>query len=660
MRRLLLSSVLLLATVAAWCQSERDWQEAFMAVMDLDDDEQNVDTEELMAQLDEMALHPRDINAMRRQDWESVPFLTPQQVEQLVEYRERYGSLKSMGELLTLTALDEPRRQLLRRFFYCGDEADTHYPSLHDIARYGRHEVMGYGKVPFYKRLGDDNGYSGYPYKHWLRYRFGYGDYLNAGMVASQDAGEPFFASPNTMGYDFYSLYVQVRHLGRLENMVVGSYKLSTGMGLVVNNGLSLGKTAMLSQLGRAVRTVRPHSSRSSADYFQGVAATVSLSRQAEATAFVSYRPMDATLTADGEARTIVDDGYHRTPSEIAKKHNTHAAEAGLNMQYHNGRLHLGATALYSHLDRRLSPQTATLYHRYYPKGRNFLNMSVDYSWRSRRLTVAGETAADGGGALATINSVSLLVGGELSLLAVQRFYSYRYTSLHARSLSNGSQVQNESGLLGGLVWTPSPRLRLMAYADYAYSPWARYRISRSSEAWDYLAQLTYTVRSWTLGARYRLRQQQRDNADATALTDYSVQRARLSASWKSGAWSSRSQADMTLTDSETGYMVSQTAALQTGTVTIGLGAGYFDTESYDSRVYLYEQGPQYTFSVGQFSGRGLRYWLMTRWRPAASLLFTAKVGVTGYMDRSVIGSGLQQVDASSMADAEAQLSWRF
>lgn len=48
-------------------------------------------------------------------------------------------------------------------------------------------------KVPFYERKGDKEGYRGYPYKHWLRYQFHYGDYAKMGVVASQDAGEPFF-----------------------------------------------------------------------------------------------------------------------------------------------------------------------------------------------------------------------------------------------------------------------------------------------------------------------------------------------------------------------------------------------------------------------------------------------------------------------------------
>lgn len=660
-RRVVILTLMALTTVlTVGAQSAATWEKWLTMVMSLED-ELEEDWEEMITQLEEMAQQPRDINLMTREQWEAVPFLTPLQVEQLVEYRDRYGAMKSMNELRMLTALDEPRRQLLQLFFYVGEEAVEDFPTLDQIARYGHHELMAYGRIPAYERRGDRNGYAGYHYKHWLRYQFSYNDYVKAGVVGAQDAGEPFFADKNTMGYDFYSFYLQVSHYRWLETAVVGKYKLSTGLGLVLNNGFSLGKLAMLTQLGRSVKTIRAHSSRST-DYMQGAAATVRLTSQLSATAFVSYRPLDATLNGDGTARTLVTEGYHRTPSELAKKNNTQAAEAGMNLQYCYDRLHGGLTAVYSHLDRRLLPPPTQRYRRYQAAGTDFLNVSFDYGYTSRQLTVNGETAINKDGALATLNTASILVDEGLTMLLSQRFYSYRYTALHARSLSNGGQVQNESGVMAGLTWTPSPCWRLTGYSDYSYSPWARYRISQSSHAWDHLLQLTYALRQWTLGTRYRWRQRQRDKADAKTLENYTDQRGRLWAEWQSdGRWSAKTQVDAAIAATDDrGIMVSQTASYQTAKLRLNGGIGYFLTDSYDSRVYLYESGPLYTFGVSQFSGRGWRGWLMARWQPTRRLQLTAKVGTTSYFDRDVIGTGLQQVDGSSITDVDLQLRWKF
>ena len=655
---LLLMALTTVLTVGA--QQPAEWERWLTMVMS-PEDELDADWEELLTQMEEMAQQPRDINRMTRQDWETLPFLTPLQVEQLVEYRERYGAMKSMNELRMLTALEEPQRQLLQLFFYVGDEATPDFPSLDHIVRYGRHELIAYGRIPTYERRGDRNGYAGYRYKHWLRYQFNYNDYVKAGMVGAQDAGEPFFSNKNTMGYDYYSFYLQVNRWRHVETAVIGKYKLSAGQGLVVNNGFSLGKLAMLTQLGRTAKVVRAHSSRST-DYMQGAAATVQLSQQLSATAFVSYRPLDATLNSDGTARTLVEGGYHRTETELEKKNNTHATETGLNLQYRRGRLHGGFTAIYSHLDRRLQPPPNLLYRRYQAAGNDFLNVSVDYGYNHRRLTLGGETAINKDGALATLNTASMLLGDGLTLLLSQRFYSYRYSALHARSLSNGGEVQNESGVLAGLMWKPSPRWRLTGYSDYCYSPWARYRISQSSHAWDHLLQMTYSPSSWTLGARYRLRQRQRDKTGTKTLVDYTDQRGRLWADWQSnGQWSSKTQVDVAIAAADDrGIMVSQTIGYQTDKLRLSGGIGYFHTDSNDSRVYLYESGPLYTFGVSQFSGRGMRGWFMVRWQPMSQLQLTAKVATTSYQDRDIIGSGLQQIDASSMTDIDLQVKWKL
>ena len=65
-----------------------------------------------------------------------------------------------------------------------------------------------------YDRRGDRNGYLGYKYRHWLRFGVSSAGRLRAGFAASQDAGEPFFSGSNSMGYDFYSFFIEARRLG--------------------------------------------------------------------------------------------------------------------------------------------------------------------------------------------------------------------------------------------------------------------------------------------------------------------------------------------------------------------------------------------------------------------------------------------------------------
>lgn len=435
-------------------------------------------------------------------------------------------------------------------------------------------------------------------------------------------------------------------------------------MGLVLNNSFGIGKLAMLQQLGRSSHTVRPHSSRSQSGFFQGAAATVRLSARWLLTSFLSYRPQDATLNSDGTASTLLTSGYHRTQAEMDKKNNTHATDAGAHIAYRQGGLHAGATAVYTHLDRKLQPNTATLYRRHYAQGQDFVNLSADYGYLHHRFALNGETAMNRHGAVATINSLSVNASDELRLMLLQRFYSYRYTALYARSISEGGHVQNESGIYLGLTWQPTPRLRLQAYTDYAYFAWARYQASLSSQAWDNLLTATYSRPAWSLTGRYRLHLRQKDNDEKTMLTNQYEHRGRIAFNWHGQSRIAlTTQADGVMSSGngrEWGYMLTQSASAQWHRVRLNAGAGYFRTTSYDSRLYTYERGPLYSFSFPAYYGEGLRLSLMVNAALGRQLTATAKAGYTHYTDRSTIGSGLQQTDGPSQTDLDLQLRWKF
>lgn len=643
-------------------QEVRPWEHFLNEVMTGEDVEASSweQTYDLLCELEQ---NPLDINTATREELEALPFLSAQQIEEIMEYLYRYGAMKSVGELQMIRSLDYIHRQLLTFFIVVKNEDKPGRFRWRDVARYGHHELMTSGHIPFYERKGDKEGYLGSPYRHWLRYQYAYGDAVKFGLVAAQDAGEPFFSDRNKWGYDYYSPYLQIKNWGRLESLVLGNYRLSMGMGLVMNNGFSLGKVSMLQNLGRSANTIRAHSSRSDG-YLQGTAATFDLGKGVRLTTFVSYRGMDATLNKDSTVSTILDGGYHRTRNEMDKKHNLEVLKTGGSFRYQKHGFRLGTNVVYAHLSRELKPNSRVLYRRHYPRGTDFLNLSLDYGYANHRISLSGETATDRDGHLATIHSLSWRVNDELSVMALQRFYSYSYTSLDAQSYSDGGRVQNESGLYLGLSWQPSPAWRADYYADFAYFAWAKYQVSQSSYSWDHLLQVTHTRQHWTLGGRYRLRMKQKDDAVKKTLTNRWEHRFRLSADYThDSGFGCRTQIDggyCAYGDGEWGAMVSESLSYAHRWLRLNGGLGYFHTDSYDSRVWLYESGPLYTYSINQFYGEGIRYWLMARAQIGRRLMLTAKLGITNYFDRAHIGSSYQQIDGSSQTDLDLQLRWKL
>ena len=354
MRRLVLC---LLLGFAALASAENDWREVLHEWLTAEDMENSYSTE-LMEQLEELALTPINLNQTCQEELETLPFLTAQQVEALVEYIDRYHPLRSLSELQMIRALDYHTRRLLQFFVVVGEERKpSFWPTAEDLLKKGKHRLTASIKVPFYEREGDRSGYLGYRYRHDVRYQYTFANRIKAGITAAQDAGEPFFSNKNSMGYDQYNYYVQLRDFGFLKELNLGHYRVQMGLGLIMNTRFQLGKQAMLQTMGRSQHTLSAHSSRSAGDHLQGLAATLQLAKQWHLTVFASHQSIDATLNDDGSARTLIYSGYHRTHTELVKKHNTQVTDLGGTIGWQQGTLYINANVAYTHYNRPLCPQ---------------------------------------------------------------------------------------------------------------------------------------------------------------------------------------------------------------------------------------------------------------------------------------------------------------
>ena len=661
-------SVFILSLFSLTCQAQvtDDWQEESRQWLEAEDVDASA-IEELLDHLSEKAEHPINLNQATREELEQFPFLTEQQVEQILEYVSRYGPMRSIGELQMLTNLDPERLRLLRNFVYIGEPSQKgNIFRLDSIFRHGKQQLIITGKIPMYERKGDVNSYLGYKYRHSLRYQFNYHNHMKFGLTGAQDAGEPFFSNRNRWGYDYYSFYLQLKDLGRIENLCLGMYRMQLGMGLIMNGGFYLGKLMTLQSMGRPTSILRPHSSRSTESYLQGAAATIRLHKNWHITAFASFRPLDATLNKDSTAKTLYYSNYHRTTTEMAKKNNTHELNLGGCVGWRKGTLYARGNILYTYFDRPLIPlKENTPYRRYAAEGSRFFNMSIDYGYSNVKLSFSGETAINHKGALATIHQLSYRLSHELTLIALHRYYDKKYTALHAQCFCEGSGIQNEHGIYIGLSWQPSNKLTLYWYADYAHFTWKRYQVSLPSDAFDTMIHArTLLNNNWRLEGRYRLHIRQKDNQEKTMLLNRTEQRVRLLLNYDSPFnLSLKIQFDgisVSYKEKDRGWMLSEQAIYTWRWLQLSANVAYFHTDNYESRLYLYERSLLYDISSHIFYGKGVRYALMTRADINKHLMLMAKVGVTNYFDRSKISSGQQEINGSSLTDIDVQMRWKF
>lgn len=148
-------------------QSNESWQEYLGRIGQVEDVDRG-QLEQLYDDLDETYQTKIDINTCTREELLQLPFLSEQQVMDIMEYRYKAGRIQSLMELYLVPSLERTDVLRLNSFLIVSPEAEADtLPSLRNLLMYGKQEVTADFNLPFYERQGDKDGYLGYKYKHW-------------------------------------------------------------------------------------------------------------------------------------------------------------------------------------------------------------------------------------------------------------------------------------------------------------------------------------------------------------------------------------------------------------------------------------------------------------------------------------------------------------
>lgn len=166
-------------------------------------------------------------------------------------------------------------------------------------------------------------------------------------------------------------------------------------------------------------------------------------------------------------------------------------------MKYNGNRLQFGANVVYDQLDKRVEPGDR-VYNRFYFKGKNALNASVDYTYYFRNLIFYGETAINPENAVATVNGLLVGLHPKVNLALLFRHLPKEYYSLHGKVFSDQSQTTNETGFYAGLEVKPSPRFLVNIYADFFRHGWPTF--SANGPLKEALIYLRHLIKKKVLG----------------------------------------------------------------------------------------------------------------------------------------------------------------
>ena len=85
-----------------------------------------------------------------------------------------------------------------------------------------------------------------------------------------------------------------------------------------------------------------------------------------------------------------------------------------------------------------------------------------------------------------------------------------------------------------------------------------------------------------------------------------------------------------------------------------------FDADTYDARIYAYENDVLYSFSVPAFSNRGIRWYLLARYSVMRGVDVWLRFAQTYYSNLETIGSGLDEINGNTKTELKAEVRFRF
>ncbi len=625
--------------------------------------------------LDAYRNRPLNLNRATAEELGALYLLSPPQIDRLIDHRDRVGGFLSIYELQAVEGLDlETIRQLLPYVTMEKGLDDVSVP-LRTLFSAGTREAYLRGTTRLETARGyraPDPAYAGDPLRLYAKYRQRYGDQLSLGVVMEKDPGEALFADGRPV--DYYSAHLFLRRLNRrVRAVALGDFTVSFGQGLILYTGFGFGKSSYSTSVARRSSTLQPYASVNEFNFMRGAGVTLALGDKLEATVFASRRRRTANPTRDSLGVTSLSlSGYHRTAGERADRNALTQSSYGGSLRYRPlRRLEVAVNVLGEHLSRPLQP-TPRPYNRYYFRGAELLNASVDYRYRLRNFSFFGEVAGSPGqqSGRAMLHGVNIGLDPRADVALVYRKYDRDYRALSARPFGETSGGRNEEGIYVGVDLRPAARWRINAYYDLWRHDWLRYLVDAPSSGREARLRVGYTIKR-KLDSYAELRHENKGRGLAGERTDPVVPRTRTQLRLHAGyhltpalEWRSRLDLGRTADRNDgvqAGVMLFQDLHYRpTGPFSFSARLAGYRTDGYDVRFYEYENGLTYNAFVLPYYGEGMRGYLLLRYKGLRGLTVEARIARSQRFDGGTFGSGQEATGLSHRTEGGTQLIYRW
>lgn len=656
---------------------------------------ENIDLTNVIEILNDRFDNPINLNNCSFDDLQELSLLTDIQVNDLLLHRKLYGNFISIYELQSLQYWDLSTIQLVLPFVRVDDKLDQLHINFKDLIKEGNFEVfMRYQRILEEKAGYQIEGvsdsilqntnkyYLGNADHYYTRFRYSYKSNISLGFTADKDPGEQIFRGANKNGFDFYSFHGFFKGGKYLRALAVGDYVVQIGQGINFWTGYAFGKTADIATVKKTANSLKAYTSVDENRSLRGAAAEVGY-KDFSLLVFGSHKRMDGNIQSDsllGEldnqefVSSVYLTGLHRTNSEISQKNQIKETVGGANFKYSHRGLKVGVAGVYQGYNKLIN-RGDDPYNLFAYNEMSQLNVSADYSWVIRNFNFFGETSMlTNNKAWANLHGVVFSMDPKATFSVVYRNYNKDYFSNYEAGFAEGTRTQNEEGLFAGMKLRFNSAWSLNAYFDIFRFPWLKYQVDAPSHGHEILVQPSYKPNK-VLEIYARFREQQRpknsrniDDFSVTPIEDVLQRNYRLNVSYAiSDAFTIKSRIEYVTihrksNDPEGGLMLSQDVLWKPKNLPMDISLRYalFQTDSYDSRIYSYENNALYTFSIPAYYYSGSRAYALVRYSFLRHFDLWVRYGVFIYSNRSSLGSGAEEIKGNTKSEITIQLRMKF
>lgn len=646
---------------------------------------ENIVLSQITEDLDYYYEHPINLNQADFEELQNVTLLSDIQIKALIEHREKFGKLLSIYEIQSIPYWDMETIEMVLPFVRADDKLEDLHVGFKEVFKQGRGEVLmryqrvlqkqaGYANVPDSIKQNSSKYYFGSPDHIYTRMRFTYRNNFSMGITGEKDPGEQFFKGTQKQGFDFYSAHAYYRGGKYLRAVAMGDYRMQIGQGLNLWTGNAFNKTASVLNVKKNARGLSPYSSVSENMFLRGAAVEAGIG-DFRFTAFGSIKKVDASVVQDtfstqqDYVNSINTMGLHRTNNEIARKNALTEHIFGGYVQYKKQGLDIGFSAAYASYNKAIAPSSLP-YNVYNFRGKDLLNLGLDYSYVIKNVSLFGEVVRSGDtGAFAFLQGLVVALDAKASFVAMYRHYPKNYHTFYAQGFSENHTTQNEEGLYVGFVWEPLRSLSFNTYVDFFTFPWLRYGVDAPSKGNEVFIQPSFHPSSrLEIYARFRQQIKQDNSRDPDAglvnIEDVTQRNYRLNLTYKaSESITLKSRIEYVTihrksNTPEHGILVYQDVSYQTMNFPLEVTARFsiFNTDSYDSRIYAFESNMLNVFSIPASYYKGSRAYILLHYTFLRRFDVWLKYGTTIYGNKNTISSGAEQINCSNKSQIGLEL----